>query len=221
MFRLRGSQAYSSFRIEKLLATIQAQHPDVQQIDTEYQHLVKLKDEVDADQPPKLTEAELAKLQSLLRYGPKTEEVEHRGQRIFVVPRFGTISPWSTKASDIAKNCGLTKIFRVERGIAFYITAISDLDDSTLGEIAQHLHDPMTESIVMDLAQATKLFNDQPPQPLFEVPLLTEGRAALLVANTHLGLALSDEEIDYLVVQYQSLKKNQHPSLTGYQKYGI
>ncbi|MFT6711926.1 MAG: phosphoribosylformylglycinamidine synthase, partial [Arenicella sp.] len=88
MFRLRGSQAYSSFRIEKLLATIQVQHCDVQQIDTEYQHLVKLKDESDADQPTQLTEAELTKLESLLRYGPKMAEVEHSGQRIFVVPRF-------------------------------------------------------------------------------------------------------------------------------------
>jgi phosphoribosylformylglycinamidine synthase len=208
MFRLRGSQAYSSFRIEKLLATIQVQHRDVQQIDTEYQHLVKLKDELDADQPAELTEAELVKLESLLRYGPKMAEVEHRGQRIFVVPRFGTISPWSTKATDIAKNCGLAKIARIERGIAFYIKSASALSDATLGEIAQYLHDPMTESVVLDLKRAAKLFNEQVPQPLFEVPLLTEGRTALVTANTNLGLALSEEEIDYLVEQYQSLDKN-------------
>ncbi|MFT5611825.1 MAG: phosphoribosylformylglycinamidine synthase, partial [Polaribacter sp.] len=208
MFRLRGSQAYSSFRIEKLLATIQVQHCDVQQIDTEYQHLVKLKDESDADQPTQLTEAELTKLESLLRYGPKMAEVEHSGQRIFVVPRFGTISPWSTKATDIAKNCGLAKIARVERGIAFYIKSVSELNDATLGEIAQYLHDPMTESIVLDLTQAAKLFKEQVPQPLFEVPLLAEGRAALVAANTNLGLALTEEEIDYLVEQYQLLNKN-------------
>lgn len=208
MFRLRGSQAYSSFRIEKLLATIQAQFPDVQQIDTEYQHLVKLKDGVDADQAPKLSEAELAKLERLLRYGPKMAEVEHQGQRIFVLPRFGTISPWSTKATDIAKNCGLATIVRVERGIAFYIQSQNDLNDTALGEIAEYLHDPMTESIVMDLAQASKLFSEQVPQPLFEVPLLAEGKPALVSANTDLGLALSDNEIDYLVEQYQILDKN-------------
>jgi phosphoribosylformylglycinamidine synthase len=203
MLRLRGSQAYSSFRIQKLLASVQAVVPSVKSIDTEYQHLVMLKNE---DQ--KLDEVELAKLERLLSYGPKMQDVEHQGQRLFVLPRFGTISPWSTKASDIVDHCGLSKLARVERGIAFYINASVELDAQAISTIVNLIHDPMTESVVTDIADARALFRDELPKPLFEVPLLSQGKGALESANVELGLALSDEEIEYLVAQYTVLDKN-------------
>ena len=174
----------------------------VHQIDTEYQHLVNLQN---PDQCMDETESDT--LNRLLRYGPAMAEVEHAGQSIFVIPRFGTISPWSTKAIDIAHHCGLTKIARIERGIAFYITAEQTLSTAELLHLADFLHDPMTESVVFELADAQQLFAQEEPRVLFEVPLLSSGKRALVSANQELGLALSDDEIDYLAEQYKKLKK--------------
>ena len=203
MLRLPGNQAYSGFRIDKLLKTVKSRFPAVQRMDTEFQHLVKLSNEREP-----LAAAELETLGKLLSYGPKMDLVEHQGERLFVLPRFGTISPWSTKATDIAHHCGLQKIARIERGVAFYFTTTSALAADELAELALLLHDPMTESVVTDLDQAQTLFRQEVPQPLFEVPLLLEGKPALQTANVQLGLALSDEEIDYLVDQYVKLDKN-------------
>jgi phosphoribosylformylglycinamidine synthase len=203
MLRLRGTQAYSDFRIQKLLAAVQAVVPTVQSIDTEFQHLIKLK----SDEQP-LEKRELGILARLLSYGPEMQEVEHQGQRLFVLPRFGTISPWSTKASDIVEHCGLDKIARVERGVGFYINAEEELDPQEMASIAALIHDPMIESVVSAIAEAQDLFRDELPRPLFEVPLKQEGKSALLSANIEFGLALSDDEIDYLVTQYTALDKN-------------
>ena len=203
MLRLRGSQAYSSFRIDKLLKSIRLLFPSIQKIDTEYQHLVKFKDQNQA-----LDSAEMNKLKMLLTYGPKMSQVEHQGLRIYALPRFGTISPWSTKATDIALHCGLDKVARIERAIAFYVTALSDFEQIMLQQLATQLHDPMTESVVMELEQAEQLFRTETPQPLFEVELLRDGKQALMSANTELGLALSCDEIEYLADQYQQLGKN-------------
>ncbi|MBT8114128.1 MAG: phosphoribosylformylglycinamidine synthase, partial [Arenicella sp.] len=203
MLRLRGSQAYSGFRLDKTLELIRSEWPVVSSIDTEFQHLVDLREGVG-----ELAAADSNKLQLLLTYGPKTDVVEHKGQPLYVIPRIGTISPWSTKATEIARHCGLTDIRRIERGIAFYIHADKPLTDEELNSVAGHLHDPMTESVVMHLAGAAELFRHEQPQPLFEVPLLESGKDALQAANQQLGLALSAEEIDYLVAQYQALEKN-------------
>ncbi len=203
MLRLRGSQALSDFRIEKLLSDIRERLPKVQSLNSEFQHLVELREGCAA-----LSEAELVKLEQLLTYGPKMNEVEHSGQRVYVLPRFGTISPWSTKASDIVKHCGLDNVNRVERGVAFYINSDEELDTASLNELATLLHDPMTESVVSNLADASKLFRHEMPAPLMEVPVLENGRGALDAANQELGLALSADEIDYLLTQYQTLEKN-------------
>ncbi|MFT6725173.1 MAG: phosphoribosylformylglycinamidine synthase [Arenicella sp.] len=203
MLRLRGSQAYSNFRIQKLLASVQAFVPSVISIDTEFQHLAMLKSEEHT-----LEQSELSKLERLLSYGPKMQDVEHQGQRLFVLPRFGTISPWSSKASDILEHCGLHKIARVERGIGFYIMASGELDVHATTTIANLIHDPMIESVVNDITEARVLFRDELPKPLFEVPLLAQGKSALESANVELGLALSDDEIEYLVTQYNTLEKN-------------
>jgi phosphoribosylformylglycinamidine synthase len=203
MLRLRGSQAYSSFRIQKLLATVQAVVPSVNNVDTEFQHVAMLKSEEQA-----LDQNELAKLERLLSYGPKMHDVEHQGQRVFVLPRFGTVSPWSTKATDIVNHCGLDKISRVERCVGFYINSSIELDTQAMLKIANLIHDPMTESVVTDISEARGLFRHELPAPLFEVPLLSQGKSALQSANIELGLALSDDEINYLVDQYTSLEKN-------------
>ncbi len=202
MLRIRGSRAISPFRIEKLLTLIKAEVSTVDGIDSEYQHLISLTEDA------QLSAAEQEKLKQLLTYGPSLDGVEHAGQRIYVIPRFGTISPWSTKATDIVHHCGLTAVSRVERGVAFYLKSGSQLSASELEKVALHLHDPMVESVIYDLDDAQPLFRAEQPAPLFEVPLLEQGREALDSANTSLGLALSVDEVDYLVEAYQGLNKN-------------
>jgi len=130
MLRIRGSQALSSFRKDKLLVQAQQQFDSIHQIDSEFQHLVQLQADSELD------DQELAKIESLLTYGPKRQQLEHKGQRIYVVPRFGTVSPWSTKATDIAQHCGLDKVVRIERGIAYFIQSKGALEHSQLEEIA-------------------------------------------------------------------------------------
>ncbi|RBP50959.1 phosphoribosylformylglycinamidine synthase [Arenicella xantha] len=203
MLRLRGGQALSNFRIQKLLNEVQRQFPSLKQCRTEFQHLISLHPE-----SPALSDAELAKLTRLLAYGPHTSEVEHQGQLIFVIPRLGTISPWATKATDIAHHCGLSSVERIERGIVFYLESDKPFSEQELLVIAAELHDPMTESVVLDIDQAAGLFRHETPKALFEVPLQREGRPALESANQQLGLALSDDEIDYLLEQYSLLGKN-------------
>ncbi|MCH2189775.1 MAG: phosphoribosylformylglycinamidine synthase, partial [Gammaproteobacteria bacterium] len=204
MLRLRGSQAYSDFRINKLMKEVSKELPLIESIDTEYQHLIDLNSNCE-----NLDSEQLEKLNVLLSYGPKMSEVEHEGQRLYVLPRFGTISPWSTKATDIVKHCGLeSSVERVERGIAFYVKATQRLDEQQLARFAQLIHDPMTESVVLDLNQARELFIKDEPASLLEIDLLSKGRAALETANSELGLALSVDEIDYLETQYEALGKN-------------
>ncbi|MEP7157834.1 MAG: phosphoribosylformylglycinamidine synthase, partial [Chloroflexota bacterium] len=123
-----------------------------------------------------------------------------------VVPRTGTISPWSSKATDIATSCGLSDVRRVERGVRFSFAAATSLTNAQLGNLAPLLHDRMTQSVlagdVSNPEVAAALFAAQQPRPLQHVPLLREGAAALERANTELGLALSADEIRYLADKF-------------------
>jgi phosphoribosylformylglycinamidine synthase len=122
-----------------------------------------------------------------------------------VVPRFGTISPWSSKASDIAHNCGLTKVDRLERGIAYYVKGATTADRDVIAAV---LHDRMTEAVLDNTAAAEALFSHAEPAPLSTVDVLAGGRDALIEADKNLGLALADDEVDYLVENYNILGRN-------------
>ncbi|NLG76156.1 MAG: phosphoribosylformylglycinamidine synthase [Xanthomonadaceae bacterium] len=147
-----------------------------------------------------------------MTYGPKLSERAvdpiSKSSRIVVVPRPGTISPWSSKATDIAHVCGLDAIERIERGIAYELLAEGELTQDALREIAPVLYDRMTESALFAIEDAARLFAHDPPRPLRTVPLLARGRAALEEANETLGLALSPDEIDYLVASFQRLERD-------------
>ncbi len=145
----------------------------------------------------------------MLRYGPSVppDRGEPEGQLVLVVPRPGTISPWSSKATDIAHNSGLTMVRRLERGTAFYLTG-EGIDEPALRTAADLLHDRMTEVALFDLADADQLFRQAEPRPCTSVDLLGGGREALVAANGALGLALSDDEIDYLVQNFGALGRN-------------
>lgn len=197
MLELRGAPALSAFLQTKTLAKLQQAVPQVSAVYAEYIHF--------ADLSADLETQELALLKRLLEYGPKVEPQTGQGELFLVVPRLGTISPWSSKATDIATNCGLDKIKRLERGLVYYVEGISSTDRDT---VAALLHDRMVETVLADSKEAQALFTQAEPAPLSEVSLLTEGRDALVSANQTLGLALAEDEIDYLLENYQALQRN-------------
>ncbi len=191
---LRGSPALSEFRVNKLLQLCRELNLPVSGIYAEFMHFADLAAELDAQ--------ELHKLQQLLTYGPTIEDHEPQGLLLLTTPRPGTISPWSSKATDIARNCGLAKIKRLERGTAYYVETTAELSALQLIELKALLHDRMMEVVFSDVEQAAALFTVAEPAPLTEVDLLSGGRAALEQANVTLGLALAEEEMDYLLESF-------------------
>lgn len=200
MLILRGAPALSAFRHGKLLAQLTAKVPAVSGLYAEFAHFAEVSGTLGADE-----EQVLARL---LKYGPSVPVQEPAGRLFLVIPRFGTISPWSSKASDIARNCGLEKIHRIERGIAYYVSG--ELSDADAGQIAAALHDRMTQLVLERFEVAESLFSHAQPKPLTAVDVLGGGRAALEQANVSLGLALAEDEIDYLVTSFTDLGRNPH-----------
>ena len=196
---LRGSPALSAFRINKLLARFQAARLPVSNIYAEYVHFADVND--------RLNEEELTRLQRLLKYGPNLSSHTPTGKLLLVTPRPGTISPWSSKATDIAHNCDLGKINRLERGVAYYVEA-STLTEAQWASVAAELHDRMMETVFTAEADAARLFEHHQPAPVQSVDLLGEGRQALIDANVRLGLALAEDEIDYLQDAFSRLGRN-------------
>ena len=182
---LRGAPAFSVFRLQGLQQRIQAVAPDARIVSAEYWHFVKL------NKP--LADEGKRQLVALLEERPVDPVAS--GELFLVTPRLGTISPWSSKATDIAWNCGLDAVERIERGIALRIEG----GGKTRTQVAALLHDRMIETVLADFEQTGALFRHFPPKPMASVDLLAGGRDALVEANTRLGLALSEDEVDYLV----------------------
>jgi phosphoribosylformylglycinamidine synthase len=202
MLVLRGSPALSPFRSSKLLSQLSQTIAGLNHLYAEYVHFAALEGSLKAGQQ--------AVLEQILTYGPAFVAEEPTGQMLLVVPRCGTISPWSTKATDIAHNCGLAAIRRLERGVAYYLGCEggTPLSDAELDEAAALLHDRMTESVFSTLDEADGLFVQSEPQPLSSVDILGGGREALARANIELGLALAEDEIDYLVENFTAMERN-------------
>jgi len=200
MLELRGAPALSPFRRNRLLAQAQSAVPQLTSLYAEFMHFVELEDA--------LSDEENVTLERLLRYGPSAEQESTDGVLFLVVPRPGTLSPWSTKATDIVRNCGLRQIRRVERGIAYYCQANGKLSPAEREKIASILHDRMTEKVFHEMAGAELLFSRHEPSQLSRVPVLSGGRQALVLANRNLGLALADDEIDYLQSAFERLQRD-------------
>ncbi|MDF0730427.1 phosphoribosylformylglycinamidine synthase [Pseudomonas entomophila] len=198
MLILRGAPALSAFRHGKLLEQLSQKVPAVSGLYAEFAHFADVDGELTADQQQVLGR--------LLKYGPSVPVQEPSGRLFLVVPRLGTISPWASKASDIAHNCGLQAIQRLERGIAYYVAG--NLSDADADLIAAELHDRMTQRVLTQLEQAGDLFSHAQPKPMTSVDVLGGGRAALAQANIDLGLALAEDEVDYLVEAFQGLQRN-------------
>ncbi|MBA1272108.1 phosphoribosylformylglycinamidine synthase [Stutzerimonas azotifigens] len=200
MLILRGAPALSAFRHGKLLAQLTEKVAAVSGVYAEFAHFAEVSGALGADEQQVLAR--------LLKYGPSVPVQEPTGRLFLVIPRFGTISPWSSKASDIARNCGLSKIQRLERGIAYYVAG--ELSESDAALIAAVLHDRMTQLVLERFEDASTLFSHAQPRTLTAVDVLAGGRAALERANADLGLALADDEIEYLVKSFGELGRNPH-----------
>jgi phosphoribosylformylglycinamidine synthase len=202
MLILRGSPALSVFRVEKLLEKLVSAGIPVDRVAATYIHIVHL--------AAALTDDETQILEKVLSYGPSYQAVSRDGEHLYVLPRPGTISPWSSKASDIAQRCGLKNIKRIERGIeySFSLTAGVRLNEESTASIKPFIHDRMTDVVWSDLDNAESLFRQADPAEMQSVNILDQGREALVQANVSLGLALADDEIDYLVKNFSELKRN-------------
>lgn len=213
MLILRGAPALSGFRLNKLHHELVAVGQASSTITTQYVHFV--------DTTEALTDEEQNVLSKLLTYGPKEEEQQGQGLeagaqgkngaadgrgecvKVLVTPRPGTISPWSSKATDIAHNAGLSKVKRIERGVYYKLYGGVDR-----GLVLPKLYDRMVESTFDNLQHAIALFLEDSPKPMSTVPIMTEGRDALVKANTGLGLALVDDEIDYLTTSFTEMERD-------------
>ena len=208
---LRGRAALSPFRLAKLQDNLAAANPAhrIRGLAATFWHFVEI--------ARALAASERDKLERLLIYGPKSTDAADVGTPLLVVPRPGTISPWSSKATDIARNCGLDAIVRIERGIAFRVATVDGepLAPADRAALLPLIHDRMIEAVFDELGDARQLFAHFPPRPLTTIPLLTEGRAALEAANVALGLALAQDEVDYLDAGFRALNSTFPRNPTG------
>jgi phosphoribosylformylglycinamidine synthase len=198
MLQLAGPAAVSAFRLPRLLASLQAAVPQVIGVSARFMHFAHAQE--------RLADPDGEVLQHLLRYGaPACEPAQ--GQDLYVVPRLGTVSPWSSKATDIARGCGLP-LARLERGVRYRLSAVEPLSPVALQQLAPLLHDRMTETTLQAAPREEQLFHLGAPRPVNVVALGTDPLAALNQANEALGLALSPDEIEYLAEQFAQLGRD-------------
>ena len=202
IIHIAGGPAYSEFRKEKLLEKLQTVNPQIKDIHSEYLHIVWCE--------KKIAASEKDTLEKILHYGPKAQALDFKDNSIITIPRPGTISPWASRATDIANHCGLHDIKRIERAVAVHIEL---KDESLLSEdqkkvLALYLHDRMTEVSIFNLDDAKALFTHLAPKPIQYAEMLEHGKKVLNDFNKNLGLALSEDEIDYLFNYFTSIKKN-------------
>jgi phosphoribosylformylglycinamidine synthase len=198
MLLLPGAPALSRFRLDKLLRALRAVDPGVESVEAHFHHFVDLSRPLTADESRVLGRL----LESDVAPAPPAA-----GTRLVVTPRPGTISPWSSKATDIAHVCGLGAVRRIERGTLYTIVGAPSRRDA-LAALAAALHDRMTEAVLYALADGATLFHTEAPRALGRIPLGADGRAALAAADARLGLALSPDEIDYLLDAYRTLARD-------------
>ncbi|HEX4975589.1 MAG TPA: phosphoribosylformylglycinamidine synthase, partial [Pseudomonadales bacterium] len=204
MLVLRGPAVFTDTRLSKLLTQAKTITSDIVALHCDYLYLVDSKVELNSEQ--------LELLHALLNLGVETSQADptHRptATSLSVAPRPGTISPWSTKATDIAHHCGLSSIARLERGRHYIVNSARPLTPAEIQSLAELLHDRMIEAVFYDSKEIGVLFKEEKPRPLSRIPFLAEGKTALVTANSTLGLALSDDEIEYLAQSFAALQRD-------------
>ncbi|MDD5033500.1 MAG: phosphoribosylformylglycinamidine synthase [Methylococcaceae bacterium] len=194
ILKINGASALSAFRKRKLKSRLQVQDSEITDVAANHVYFVELE--------RALTGGESKILERILGPGLALPKAH-----FLVVPRLGTVSPWSSKATDIALRCGLSAVKRIERGIEYFVEGLPELSLPRHEAIKRLLHDRMTQA-VLGRGDYEAIFQHQKPGKLGYVPLIEEGRWALVKANTRLGLALSDDELDYLEQSFTALNRN-------------
>ncbi len=203
---LDGPAALSPFRLERLASRLAEAGVAAPRLAARYLHLVAVH--------RSLTDDERARLGALLDYGEPAPARLDKAETFVVVPRPGTLSPWASKATDIAHRCGLDAVLRIERAVEYQVVpkgglfARTTFDGATRARVAALLHDRMTEAVVDATFDVAAPFRALAAEPMRTVPLLAEGCAALARANAAWGLALSDDEIDYLADAFATLARD-------------
>ena len=202
MLIVPGPAASSQFRIDKKIAELAPILPGLRSIRDRYVHFLEL------DAP--LTAQEEARMLDLLAYGQVTDGADNEKPACITLPRPGMISPWSSKATDILHHCGLTAVRRIERGTCWFLEYAHGRqpDRGQTDRVMRCLHDRMTQVVVEDIGEAARLFDVREPGGLAHIPLSAGGKAALQEANALMGLALSEDEIDYLYAAFGSLSRD-------------
>jgi phosphoribosylformylglycinamidine synthase len=199
LLKIPGTCALSDFRVKKLLAELQAAEPTITAVSARFIHFVDVENN--------LNDSQAAILNQLLAYGSMQSAGIQNFESLLVVPRPGTISPWSSKATEIAQRCGLSAVKRIERGIEYQLMVYNPLSTSAKTQLSALLHDRMTQTVLYDILEPD-LFIQHQPKPLLSIAILEQGPDALVKANSQLGMALSDDEIDYLTDSFQKLGRN-------------
>jgi len=235
-YRYVGALALSTFRQDKLLAQLRMQQPVIKTLTARYVYFCQANARLSERQQQQLMallQAETWDAFSFAHADPEyqyaeeligiettasnyTPQTAHHtltsdpdtGCHLLVVPRLGTISPWSSKATDIAHNANLLAVLRLERGIVYTLTGENIISLEERATLAAHLHDRMTESVLLDIHATDHLFQLPQPRPAEIITVLTHGRAALVEANARLGLALADAEMNYLLQSYRKLNRD-------------
>ncbi len=213
MLILPGSNALSAFRSQRLLSQLQAVAPSIAAVQGRFYHFI--------DTSAPLSTDDTQRLSAMLTYGEPALETLYEGvtEEFFVIPRLGTISPWASKATDIAHNCGMLHVHRIERGVGYTVVLKSGILGSSIGAakkltteeleaVSALLHDRMTESVLRSADDAQHLFNELEGKQLESIDVLGAGRDALVRANTELGLAMSEDEVDYLHDAFTKAQRN-------------
>jgi len=200
MLELAGQPALSDFRLAKLLDVLQRQDGRVKSVEARYCYFVAVN--------AALTAQHTKRLKALLLAGDKAGRLGKGSRKVYVLPRSGTISPWSSKATDIAQACDLNAVDRIERGICYGLKFRGKIGDAEVRSLSALLHDRMTEALFDNGEGAAVLFEEHKPAPVTTISILKGGRKELVKANADLGLALADDEIDYLVKNYESLDRD-------------
>jgi len=199
ILKIPGAQALSAFRLNRLRSDLQTIEPSITAVAAEYVHFVDTEGDLAAE--------DVQILEQILSYGKMGPPRLCLGEYFLVVPRLATISPWSSKATEIARRCGLSAVQRIERGIEYCLQCDGEFSLSKREALKGLLHDRMTQ-VVLGRGQHEHIFQHHAPQPLEYIQLIEEGRWALVKANSHLGLALSEDELDYLDESFRALGRN-------------
>lgn len=200
MLIIQGGHALSDFRIQQLQPRLQAITSKIKSFTANFTHFIQTSSELSGE----LSAEELEKLDALLHYVTDAPKLVS-DSLILVLPRIGTISPWSSKATDIAQNCGLNNVQRIERGISYQFSLAERFTSTEREKIAAVLHDRMTESFCFNLDDADSLFNTEEKRQLVSIDFNENAKRALQQTNQEMGLALAEDEIEYLIEKYQQL----------------